>query len=68
MHFSRSLRSRSGDWGHTVRDLTRGDILTLVVVEDLAGLLQDTADTADTADPIDTADTIDTADSKDAHA
>lgn len=30
--FSRALRSRSGDWGHAVRDLSRGDIVTLGVV------------------------------------
>jgi DNA-binding MarR family transcriptional regulator len=33
MHLSRSLRSRSGDWGHAARDLSRGDIVTLGVVE-----------------------------------
>jgi DNA-binding MarR family transcriptional regulator len=33
MRLSRSLRSRSGDWGHAARDLSRGDIVTLGVVE-----------------------------------
>ncbi len=32
MLFSRALRSRSGDWTHAVRDLSRGDIVTLGVV------------------------------------
>lgn len=30
--FSRALRSRSGDWGASVRDLSRGDLVTLGVV------------------------------------
>ena len=30
--FSRALRSRSGDWGHAVRGLSRGDLVTLGVV------------------------------------
>jgi DNA-binding MarR family transcriptional regulator len=33
MQFSRSLRNRSADWGHVGADLTRGDIVTLGVVE-----------------------------------
>jgi DNA-binding MarR family transcriptional regulator len=33
LHFSRTLRSRSGDWGHGVQDLTRGEIVCLGVVE-----------------------------------
>lgn len=30
---SRSLRSRSGDWSHLARDLTRGDMVALGVIE-----------------------------------
>jgi DNA-binding MarR family transcriptional regulator len=33
LHVSRSLRARSGDWGHAVGGLSRGDIATLGVVE-----------------------------------
>ena len=33
VRFGRAVRSRSGDWGHAVRDLTRADIVTLGVVE-----------------------------------
>jgi DNA-binding MarR family transcriptional regulator len=33
LQFSRSLRARSGDWGHAANDLTRGDIVTLGVLE-----------------------------------
>jgi DNA-binding MarR family transcriptional regulator len=33
LQFSRSLRSRSGDWSQTARDLSRGDTVTLGVVE-----------------------------------
>jgi DNA-binding MarR family transcriptional regulator len=30
--FSRALRSRSGEWGHAFRDLSRGDLVILGVV------------------------------------
>lgn len=33
LQFGRALRARSGDWGHVARDLSRGDIVTLGVVE-----------------------------------
>jgi DNA-binding MarR family transcriptional regulator len=33
VRFGRTVRSRSGDWGHAVRDLTRADIVTLGVIE-----------------------------------
>jgi DNA-binding MarR family transcriptional regulator len=33
VRFGRAVRSRSGDWGHAVRDLTGADIVTLGVVE-----------------------------------
>jgi len=33
LRLRRAMRSRSGDWGHVARDLTRGDIVTLGVVE-----------------------------------
>ena len=33
LQFGRSLRSRSGDWSQTARDLSRGDPVTLGVVE-----------------------------------
>ena len=33
LQFSRSLRTRSGDWSQTARDLSRGDAVTLGVVE-----------------------------------
>jgi DNA-binding MarR family transcriptional regulator len=33
LQFSRSLRSRAGDWTHAVRDLSRGDIIALGVIE-----------------------------------
>ena len=33
VRFSRSLKARSGDWGHGAADLTRGDIVTLGVLE-----------------------------------
>jgi DNA-binding MarR family transcriptional regulator len=33
VRFSRALKARSGDWGHAAPDLTRGDIVTLGVLE-----------------------------------
>ena len=33
VRFSRALKARSGDWGHAAQDLTRGDIVTLGVLE-----------------------------------
>ena len=33
VRFGRTVRSRSGDWGHAVRGLTPADIVTLGVVE-----------------------------------
>lgn len=33
VRFSRSLRARGADWGNVVHDLTRGDIVTLGVLE-----------------------------------
>src|SRR4051794_22454043 len=33
VRFSRALKARSGDWGHAARDLTRGDIVALGVLE-----------------------------------
>jgi len=33
LRFGRSVRSRSGDWGHTVRDLNKADVIALGVVE-----------------------------------
>jgi len=33
VRFGRAVRSRAGDWGHAVPDLTRADIVTLGVVE-----------------------------------
>jgi DNA-binding MarR family transcriptional regulator len=32
MRVNRSIRSRSGDWGHVAHDLSRGDIVTLGVI------------------------------------
>jgi DNA-binding MarR family transcriptional regulator len=33
VRFSRALKARSGDWSHAALDLTRGDIVTLGVLE-----------------------------------
>jgi DNA-binding MarR family transcriptional regulator len=33
VRFSRALKARSGDWSHSVHDLTRGDIVALGVLE-----------------------------------
>src|SRR3954454_16369523 len=33
LRFGRTLKARSGDWGHSAHDLTRGDIVTLGVLE-----------------------------------
>jgi DNA-binding MarR family transcriptional regulator len=33
VRFSRALKARSGDWGHSALDLSRGDIVTLGVLE-----------------------------------
>src|SRR3954452_14396548 len=33
LRFGRALKARSGDWGHSAHDLTRGDIVTLGVLE-----------------------------------
>jgi len=33
VRFGRALKARSGDWGHAAHDLTRGDIVTLGVLE-----------------------------------
>jgi DNA-binding MarR family transcriptional regulator len=33
LHFSRALKARSADWSHGALDLTRGDIVTLGVLE-----------------------------------
>jgi len=33
VRFGRAVRSRSGDWGHAVPDLTRADIVTLGAIE-----------------------------------
>ncbi len=33
VRFSRSLRARGADWGNVVHDMTRGDIVTLGVLE-----------------------------------
>jgi DNA-binding MarR family transcriptional regulator len=33
VRFGRALKARSGDWGHAAPDLTRGDIVTLGVLE-----------------------------------
>jgi len=33
VRFGRALKARSGDWGHAAHELTRGDIVTLGVLE-----------------------------------
>jgi DNA-binding MarR family transcriptional regulator len=33
LQFSRALRARSGDWGHALPELSRGDLVTLGVIE-----------------------------------
>src|SRR4051812_25390589 len=33
LRFGRTLKARSGDWGQSAHDLTRGDIVTLGVLE-----------------------------------